>query len=157
MVPGFALENNCCGWNCWYLAGSILSIMNFVLISPVGADVDLMPKTRPGRMTGTSVSTPTPWRDVHRLLLPHRVIRLARITITLTLLSINGRTFLAGRTRTRFLRACWGIFFYLLRCFPFTIFFPISNQRPLLLPLTQLGTLSQQRYSTRRDAAAEDN
>lgn len=41
--------------------------MNFVLISPVGADVDLMPKTRPDRMTGTSVSTPTPWRDVHWL------------------------------------------------------------------------------------------
>lgn len=68
--------------------------MNFVLISPVGADVDLMPKTRPDQMTGTSVSTPTPWRDVHRLL-PHRVIRLARITITLTFFFlINGKTFL---------------------------------------------------------------
>lgn len=49
--------------------------MNFVLISPVGADVDWMPKTRPDQTTGTSVSTPTPWRDVHRLLRPHRAIR----------------------------------------------------------------------------------
>jgi len=83
--------------------------MNFVLISPVGADVDLMPKTRPGWTTGTSVSTPTPRRYVHRLLLPHcrmpRVIRFLhglrentrteRISPSLSLslsLSINWRT-----------------------------------------------------------------
>lgn len=50
--------------------------MNFELISPVGADVDPMPMTRPDQTTGTSVSTPTPRRHVHRLLLPHCIIHL---------------------------------------------------------------------------------
>lgn len=113
--------------------------MNFVLISPVGADVDLMPKTRPGQMTGTSVSTPTPWRDVHRLLLPHRVIRLSRITNTLTILSVNGRTLLAGRTRTRFSRACQGI------CFLPAPLLPVHY----LLPYQQSTSTFTATYATR--------
>lgn len=76
-----------------------------------------MPKTRPGWTTGTSVSTPTPWRHVHRLL-PHRVIRLARITRTLESLSIIGRTFLARGTRAHFSCYPLGNLFCLLYYFP---------------------------------------
>lgn len=73
--------------------------MNFELISPVGADVDSMPMTLPDQTTGTSVSTPTPRRHVHRLLFPHCIIHFGtRLQYTNDLLG-RGKVFsLQGRT-----------------------------------------------------------
>lgn len=88
--------------------------MNFELISPVGADVDPMPKTRPDRMTGTSASTPTPWRRVHRLL-PHYAIHITQIMITSICqstaerfsLTANAHTFLAALARKSLSRSLY--------------------------------------------------
>lgn len=122
--------------------------MNFVLISPrVGADAELMPKTRPGRMTtGTSVSTPTPCRHVHRPLLPHRHNPSFALDFFDSSRDISSSW--RGERVTLFFSPLGGnSFLYSLYRFPAsTISFPISNQRPLLLPLTQLSTLSQQQY-----------
>lgn len=91
--------------------------MNFVLISPIGADVNLMPKTRPGWTTGTSVSTPTPWRHVHRLL-PHRARNPFRTDHENTRISrIKRRTLLAWRTRALFSSLAWKSL-SLAYCFP---------------------------------------
>lgn len=92
--------------------------MNFELISPVGADVDPMPMTRPDQTTGTSVSTPTPRRHVHRLLLPHCIIHFGtRLQYTDDPLDRKQDLLVAG-TRALFFSCSGILLFFFLYLFP---------------------------------------